>query len=254
MKMKKKATAVIQARYCSTRLPGKVLLPLVGKPVIQHVYERVLTCKRVDRIVVAISNNYKDDKIYKLFKEIGVSVFRGSEDDPLERYYRAAEHYGLKHLVRIMADCPLVDPQIVDDVIESYFINDLDLCYLGGEFPTGLDVTVFSYDTVKKSNHEALLKSEREHVTPYMLKHPEIFKIGMFKKFNGLRKYRWVMDHKEDYELVVKIYNKLYNQDKVFCTGQILDLLREHPYLTSLNSHIPRDEGYKLSVKHDGIV
>ena len=81
MKMKKKATAVIQARYCSTRLPGKVLLPLVGKPVIQHVYERVLTCKRVDRIVVAISNNYKDDKIYKLFKEIGVSVFRGSEDD-----------------------------------------------------------------------------------------------------------------------------------------------------------------------------
>ena len=253
--MKDTATAVIQARFCSQRLPGKVLLPLVEKPVIQHVYERILSCERIDRIVVAISDNPKDDRIYKLFKNIGVPVFRGSEDDPLERYYRAAEHYNLKHLVRIMADCPLVDPQIVDQVVEKYFLGNYDICYLGGEFPTGLDVTVFSFETVRKSNHEALLKSEREHVTPYMLKHPEIFKVGIFKnKLNSAKHHRWVMDHQEDYELIKIIYNKLYNPNRVFCTGQILDLLREEPHLTSLNSHIPRDEGYKLSVKHDSLL
>ena len=251
--MVNKATAVIQARLSSTRLPGKVLLPLVNKPVIQHVYERILSCKRIDRIVVATSQKPQDDKIYKLFQNIGVPVFRGSEDDPLERYFRAAEYFGLKHLVRIMADCPLVDPKIVDDVVNNYFKGGYDVCCLSGQFPTGLDVTVFSYDTVKKSSHEALLRSEREHVTPYMLNNPELFKVGKVEKFSGLQQYRWVMDHKEDYELIKKIYNQLYNPHKVFCSAQILDLLREEPHLTSINSHISRDEGYKLSVKQDSI-
>ncbi len=230
-----------------------MLLPLLEKPVIQHIYERILSCERIDRIVVATTVNPQDDKICKLFTNIDVPVFRGSEDDPLERYYQAAEHFGLKHLVRIMADCPLVDPQLVDDVIQKYFLGKYDVCYLGGEFPTGLDVTVFSYDTVKKSSHAALLKSEREHVTPYMLKHPDLFKIGIFEKLNGLQRYRWVMDHKEDYKFITQIYNRLYKPQKIFHTPEILDLLREEPHLTSLNSHIPRDEGYNLSVKQDNL-
>ena len=145
-----KATAILQGRTGSTRLPGKVLLPLAGKPVMQHVYERALYCRNIDRIIIATTNKSKDDCIVELFSSIGVPVFRGSEQDPLDRYYQAATHYDLTNIVRIMADCPLVDPEVVDEVIEMYFSGGYDFCCLGGEFPTGLDVTVFSYSALKR--------------------------------------------------------------------------------------------------------
>jgi len=237
----KKATAVLQGRIGSTRLPGKVLLTLEGKPVMQHVYERVLYCRNIDRIIVATTNERKDDCIVELFGGLGVPVFRGSEEDPLDRYYHAATHYGVPHVVRIMADCPLVDPEVVDEVIEGYFDGGHDFCYLGGEFPTGLDVTVFSYQALEKCWKEARRPSEREHITFYMTNNPDLFNIGVLEKFKGLLHHRWVMDHEADYKLIVEIYKTLYEPGKVFGSRDVLRLLEERPELFQINAGIPRD-------------
>jgi len=207
----------------------------------QHVYERALHCRNIDRIIVATTNKSKDNCIVKLFEDIGVHVFRGSEEDPLDRYYQAATDYGLKNIVRIMADCPLVDPEVVDEVIQMYSGGDYDLCYLGGEFPTGLDVTVFSYSALKRCWSEARQQSEREDITSYMSNNPELFNIGFLKKFKGLLHHRWVMDHEADYNLVVEIYKELYKPGRVFGAQEVLKLLADQPHLFEINAQIPRN-------------
>ena len=236
----RKVTAILQGRLGSTRLPGKVFLPLLGKPVMQHVYERILHSENIDRVIVATTTLERDDPIVHLFDGLGVPVFRGSEADPLDRYYRTATHYGLSHVVRVMADCPLMDPQVVDEVIEMYFDGDYDLCYLGGEFPVGLDTKVFSYEALEKCAKEAQETLEREHITTFMSNNPHLFKIGAYKKFKGLLHHRWVMDHEADYKLVVEIYKALYRPGHVFGAKDILKLLNEQPQLFEINAHIPR--------------
>ncbi len=235
-----KATAILQGRVGSTRLPGKVLLPLVGKPTIQHVYQRTLYCKQIDRIIVATTTNPKDDPIAQLFERLGVEVFRGIEDDPLERFYQSASFYKLQHIVRIMSDCPLMDPEIVDEVIEGYFEGNYDYFYLAGGFPTGLDTTVFSYDALKKSCKAAQQRYEREHVTPYMSNHPELFKVGQLEKFHGLQHHRWVMDFPQDYEFIKQVYEALYEDGKLFVSRDILKFVEDNPNLKgSLGKAIP---------------
>jgi len=206
----------------------------------QHVYERILHCKNIDRIIVATTPAPRDDPIVKLFEKIGVTVFRGSEADPLDRYYHAATHHDAPHIVRIMADCPLVDPEVVDEVIEMYFDGGYDFCYLGGEFPTGLDTTGFSYKALEKCWKEARDILEREHITFYMTNNPRLFNIGVYEKFKGLLHHRWVMDHKADYNLIVEIYKKLYEPGKVFGAKEVLNLLKNQPELFSINAEIPR--------------
>ncbi len=240
-KTTQKATAILQGRLGSTRLPGKVFLPLLGKPVIQHVYERVLHCENIDRIIVATTTRKRDDRIVALFDGLGVPVFRGSEADPLDRYYRAATQFSLSHVVRIMADCPLMDPRVVDEVISMYFKGGYDFCYVGGEYPAGLDTTVFSYQALEKCFLEATKVSEREHITFYMTNHPHLFNIGVYKEFKGLLHHRWVMDHEADYNLVLEIYKALYNPQEAFGAREILKLLNDQPQLFEINAHIPRD-------------
>ena len=249
-----KATAILQGRVASTRLPGKVLLPLLGKPVIQHVYERILHCRNLDRIIVATSVNPEDDPIAHMFQQQGVPVFRGSAEDPLDRYYKTATQFHLSHVVRIMSDCPLVDPLIVDDIVAGYFHGGYDLFYLTGEFPTGLDVTVFSYPALEKNWQEATLRSEREHITPYMNKHPELFKVGSIHKFKGLLRHRWVMDYHQDYLFMQQIYKALYQPGKIFLSDDIVKFLNEHPHLLAINGHIPRGDAYRrlLEMEQDG--
>ena len=244
-----KATAILQGRIGSTRLPGKVFLPLVGKPVMQHVYERVLHCRNIGRIIVATSNERKDDCVVDLFDRLGVPVFRGSEADPLDRYYQAASHYGVQHVVRIMADCPLVDPEVVDEVIEKYFDGGYDFCYLGGEFPTGLDTTVFSYKALERCWKEAQRQSERDHITFYMTNNPDLFNIGVYEKFKGLLHHRWVMDHEADYNLIGEIYKALYEPGKIFGYRDVLELLEERPQLFEINAAIPRDGRIRSDVQ-----
>ncbi len=183
----------------------------------------------------------KDDCIADLFDGLGVPVFRGSETDTLDRYYQAATYHGLQHVVRIMADCPLVDPEVVDEVIAKYFDGGYDFCYLGGEFPTGLDTTVFSYKALERCWKEAQRQSERDHITFYMTNNPDLFNIGVYGKFKGLLHHRRVMDHEADYNLIVEIYKALYKPGKVFGAEDVLKLLEEQPQLFQINAGIPRN-------------
>ena len=246
-----KATAILQGRLGSTRLPGKVMLDLAGKPVMQHVYERILRCRNIDRIIVATSTDAKDDPIALLFGGLGVTVFRGSESDPLDRYYQAATWYGLSHIVRIMADCPLVDPVVVDEVIAVHFDGGHDFSMLSGSFPVGLDTTVYAYDALMRCWQEANRLSEREHIFPYITHHPELFDIGTLEKNWGASQLRWVMDHEVDYRFVTSVYDALYTPGKVFLSPDVLALLDAHPQLASLNAGIPRDEGIREAIRKE---
>ncbi len=233
-------TAILQGRVGSTRLPGKVLLPLAGKPVILHVYERIKRCTNIDQIIVATSTRNRDNDIARLFADLDVTVFRGSEEDPLDRFFDVATRCNLQHIVRIMADCLVVDPDVVDEVISFFSEGDYDFCYLGGEFPTGLDVTVFSYDTLKKAWNNSEDPSERQHIVSYMLKHSDLFRIGCVEIFEGLYHHRWVLDHEADYRLMTEIYDELYEPDRLFVTEDILHLLEQRPEMIQYNAHIPR--------------
>ncbi len=244
----KKATAILQGRLGSSRLPGKVLLPLKGKPVMQHVYERILNCRNVDRIIIATSIEAKDDPIAALFENLGALVFRGSESDPLDRYYKAAVHYDVSHVVRVMADCPLVDPEVVDEVVSTYFEGHHDFCCLGGEFPVGLDTTVYSFKALEQCWREARLKSEREHLFPYITSHPELFDIGVCSKEMGHSHLRWTMDHESDYQFLKSVYEALYKPGRVFLSQDVLKLVEKRPQLATINRGISRDEGIKKAV------
>lgn len=158
----------------------------------------------------------------------------------MDRFFQADTKYNLQHIVRITADCPVVDPDVVDAVITYYFRGNYDFCYLGGEFPSGLDVTIFSYPALKKVWENTGRLSDREHITPYMQRHPGLFRIGYLEPFKALYHHRWVLDHECDYRLLTKIYNELYQPDKIFTTKDILELLGGKPEIAKLNAHISR--------------
>ena len=250
----KKATALLQGRIRSTRLPGKVLLPLMGKPAMLHIYERICFCRRIDHIIVATSTESVDDPIANMFEDLGVRVFRGSEIDPLDRFHQAVEHYNLDHVVRIMGDCPLVDPEVVDEVIDTYFNGGHDFCHLTGEFPVGLDVTVYSRQTLLRCWQEARGVLEREHIFPYIVQHPDIFDIGSFSKHQGLRHLRWTMDHEIDYRFMSAVYENLYKPGKLFLTKDVLALLEREPMLAEINTGIFRDEGMQKAAAKDLLI
>ncbi len=244
--------AIIQARMSSTRLPGKVLMSLAGIPVLEHVVSRIGCCKTVDQIVVATSIDISDDDIEAWCKKAKVNCFRGSLNDVLDRYYQAAKHYQAEAIVRITADCPAIDPTIVDEVVDVYLQGEFEFYGLAGEFPDGLDCTVFSFSAIQRAWNESILPSEREHVGPYIEKNPEIFKSGGLFKFQGMSHHRWTLDEPNDYEFLQAIFTRLYKKDEPFLTKDILVALEKEPELVKINSNIIRNEGYIKSLKSDG--
>ena len=248
---RKKITAILQGRMGSTRLPGKVMLPLQGKPMIQCVFDRLSRCKCIDYIVVATSLLAEDDIVADHFTSQGVKVFRGSLGDPLDRYYNAAKHHQIKHVVRAMADCPFIDPNLLDQLAEVYFSGGYDFCHLIGEFPSGLDTTMFTYDCLEKVWNEANKKSEREHITSYITNNPNLFKIGTYEPLHGLYHHRWVVDHPIDYEFAKAVYGGLEQLNNKFGWEDITQFLEHRPEIFDLNSKIKRDEGYLKSLAND---
>lgn len=246
------AVAIIQARMSSSRLPGKVLMPLVGIPVLGHVVERLSYCRMIDNIVVATSLEDSDDLIADYCKKNNINIFRGSLDDVLDRYYQAARIYQADPVVRITADCPAIDPVVVDAVIAGFLAGSYDLYGLGGEFPDGLDCSVFSFSAIERAWKEARLKSEREHVGPYIENNPDLFQNGALKLFYGLSSQRWTLDEAADYELLTKIFEKLYRSDSPFMTHEVLNVLKEDSNLSSINNGIVRNEGYIKSLSNEG--
>lgn len=245
--------AIIQARTGSTRLPEKVLLDLEGKTVLEHVVERVSASKNIHDVVVATTINKEDLEIVKICSNLGISVYCGSEEDVLDRYYQVARLFKVDHIVRITSDCPMIDPKIIDDVINLHLQENADYTTntLNETYPDGQDVEVITFDALKKAWKNADLASEREHVAPYIRFKPHIFKHSSLDYKQNLSQKRWTLDNREDYELINKIYKNLYHINNLFGMEEILAFLHENPDIEKINEHINRNEGYLKSLKED---
>jgi spore coat polysaccharide biosynthesis protein SpsF len=251
-------TVIIQARMGSTRLKGKIIADICGKPMLWHVINRVKKAKKVDRIILATTKKDEDKITIDLGKKCKIKTFAGSEDDVLDRYYHAAKQSDSNVIVRITADCPLIDPEIIDEMVQYYLDNDeLDYVSMGdpNPCPDGLDTEVFTFKSLEKAYYEAKLSSEREHVTPYIWKNPEVFKIGhVFDLKIDLSHFRWTVDEKADLKFVREVYKRLYVEGELFNSKDVLKLLEKEPNLMKINQGIIRNEGYLKSLKNDQVM
>lgn len=246
--------AIIQARTGSTRLPGKVLLPILGKPMFTHMLERVKRAKKLDAIVVATTDKPEDDAVAKLARECGVGVCRGSEQDVLDRYYQAAKGASADIVVRLTGDCPLMDPAVIDRVITHFqeARGALEYCGTPRNYPEGLDTEIFSFAALEDAARESILPSEREHVTPYIRNHPGRFKSESWQEEAGDNSsMHWSVDTQADFNFVTKVFERLYPANQSFSKDDVLVLLREHPELLELNKGGTGYEGYAKSLKED---
>jgi len=239
---KRKIAAIIQARITSTRLPGKVLMDIEGKPMLWHVINRLKLSKKINEIILAIPNTKENDILEKFAKDNKVKYFKGSEEDVLSRYYEAAKEFKSDIVVRITSDCPLIDPQVVDLVIEKHLNSGADYTsnVLQRTFPRGLDVEVFNFKVLEKTQKEARKNYQREHVTPYICENPKIFKLQNIKAKGKLRRpeLRLTVDTKEDLKLIREIYRHLYKLRKIFYTEEIIDLFNNHQELIKINEKV----------------
>ncbi len=248
-----KKVAIIQARMGSTRLPKKMLLDLAGQPVIGRVFERVAKAPQVDEAWLATTNRPADDQLAAWAEKHQVNCFRGSEDDVLDRYFQTAKAARADVIIRITGDCPLMDPLAIDSVAKAFLAGDCDYACNAQPptWPDGLDAEAFLFWVLKKAWQEAKLRSEREHATAYIWKHPEIFKIKNVAHRPDLSRHRWTLDTREDYEFIKHIYEECRKR-RIFGTmPEVLEILRDNPDWEKLNHHFERNEGYAKSIKED---
>lgn len=232
--------AIIQARMGSTRLPGKVLKDLLGKPMLVHVVERTRRAKALNSVIVATTTRPDDDVIARLCEQKGYPYFRGSLEDLLDRYYQTAVQFKVDNVVRITSDCPLIEPEIIDRTVYEFLNHSPALDYasnfLTRTFPRGLDIEVMSFKALQKAWQEDNNPAWREHVTPYIYRHPEKFQIHNVTGDTDYSQMRWTVDTPEDMELVRRIYQ--YFQNNKFTWIQVLDLLKIHPDWLEINQDI----------------
>jgi spore coat polysaccharide biosynthesis protein SpsF len=228
-----RVVAIIQARMGSTRLPGKVAALISGKPLLQHVIERVKAAKRVDEIVVATGASVANSPVIAIAQGCGVSVYLGNETDVLDRFYRCAESFNATHIVRITADDAFKDPAMIDRVVDTLLATGADYASntIEPTFPLGIDVEAFTFDALRRAHKAATEPYDREHVTPYIYNHPTLFKLASVK----LSDLRWTCDTREDLEWIQRIYSRLYKEGEVFSMADVLNLLDRHPELVRLN-------------------
>jgi spore coat polysaccharide biosynthesis protein SpsF len=236
-----KVTTVIQARMGSSRLPGKILLPLSGEPLLIRMIERVKASRYCGRVVVATTYLSDDDPIIDLCKKNSISFYRGHPDDLLDRHLNVGKKYNSDAVVKIPSDCPLIDPAVIDKVIKFYLDNP-SFDYVSNlhpaTFPDGNDVEIFSLDSLEKAWEEADKEFEREHTTPYFWENPDKFKIGNVTWEVGLdysMSHRFTIDYKEDYNFIKSVFNELYDKNHIFSLNDILTLLNEKPELSKIN-------------------
>jgi len=238
--VKGKTTVVIQARMGSTRLPGKIMKKLCGKTILAHDIARISQARNVDEIVIATTTALADEAVACEAEKIGVKWHRGSEEDVLSRTYGAARDSGAHRVVRITSDCPLYDWFLLDSMLDVFATGDCD--YLSNcqkrSFPRGLDTEIFTFDALTKAHAEAVLPHEREHVTPYIYQHPELFRLKNHAQAQDLSRYRWTLDTPEDWAFISAVYERLFEKNPLFTTADILKLLSDCPELSMLNAHI----------------
>jgi len=247
--------ALIQARMNSTRLPGKVLRLIGDREMLSCMVERVRAAKMIDSVIVITSTGGADDPIADHCKAKKIPFFRGSENDVLDRYYQAASKFKVDTVVRLTGDCPLIDPGIIDGVVEVYNKGNYDFVSNAlpdkRTTPDGMDVEVFSVKRLDQAWRDAKKPSFREHVTFYFWQNPSIFSIGEYRLAEDLSHYRLTVDYEEDFQVVNAIFSNLYKKDPLFSVFDIINFLRSHPEIYKLNSQIEANLGWKKSIAED---
>lgn len=233
---------IVQARMGSTRLPGKVMMKLLGRPMLDQQIERLKRVKNVDSIIVATSTAFGDNTIEALCADLAVPCFRGSEDDVLARYYDAAKSADADTLVRVTGDCPLIDPQLIDDMIARYDSESDALDYLSNTvertYPRGLDTEVVSMSALERAHNEATEQPQREHVTPYIWQNPDKFSVAAYTDEKDYSHHRWTVDTVQDLVLVQKMFEALYPKQPDFSWHDCLALLKQHPDWVRINADV----------------
>lgn len=238
--------AVIQARMTSTRLPGKVLMEVRGKPMLGYQIERVARAKRLDRVVIATTTNATDDPIAAFARQAGIGLHRGSEQDVLGRVAEAAQTSlptGVpKTIVRLTADCPLIDPGLIDAVVACLTDSVPPVDYASNaiprSWPIGLDVEAMTFEALMQADLEATDPYDREHVTPFLYRQPDRFRLGHVPSPEPLAQHRWTLDERSDFELLSAILTALYPSKPDFGYRDVLDLLADRPDLARLNAGV----------------
>ncbi len=254
-----KTVLIIQARMGSTRLPGKVLRPLQGKPMLGHMVERIAHANTVDQVVVATSDLPGDRVIRDFCASQRIACYAGSESHVLDRFYQAARLHKAERIIRVTADCPLVDPRLIDQLVAFSAARELDhgsiatgaaAAFLNeGKYPNGYDAECVKFDALAQAWSEATLDSDKEHVTPFLWRQPERFRVEAMKAPQAIPHYRLTVDYEEDFALVEAIYDALYQTEHPFSLQQVLDFLASRPDLAALNARHIGQEGY-ASVWH----
>ncbi len=252
-----KVLAITQARYGSTRLPAKILKEVNGMPLLEIHLRRILKSRTVDKLKIATTDEEGAKYIVEVADRVGVEYHKGSVDDVLSRFYGTAEPENPDYVIRLTSDCPLIDPDVIDDIVDYAVTHDYDYVRTDDKsFPDGLDTEVIKFTALKKAYNEAQLKSEREHVTPYIWKNGTAEGGTMFKSFKVPNKagvynpndYRITIDEPEDFEVIKALIENL-GIDKDWKT--YIDYLLSHEEIKNLNGRFSYNEGYAKSLKND---
>lgn len=238
----KKIVIVTQARTGSTRLPGKIMMPLAGEPLLARMVERISFSQTPSTIVVATTYEPEDDKVEEMCSQYGFNCFRGHPTDLLERHYKAGIEYDAGIVVKIPSDVPLIDPRIIDKVLSFYLENESKYDFVSNlhpaTYPDGNDVEVIPMNILETAYNEAKLPMEREHTTPFVWENPARFRIGNVEWESGKdysMSHRFTIDYPEDYEFIKRVYDELYEKNPQFGMDDILKLLDEKPEIKELN-------------------
>lgn len=242
-KMADKIIIVVQARMSSSRLPGKVMLPILGKSLLARMTERLKMTRHKAQIVIATSEESGDDIIEKEASKIGVPCFRGSLNNLLDRHYQLAKQYNADIVLKIPSDCPLIDPKIIDQVLDFYFEHPGQYDFVSNlhpaTFPDGNDVEIMTMDCIERTWKEATRRLELEHTTPYIWENPEKFRIGNVAWNTGndySMSHRFTIDYQADYEFIKAVFEELYPAKPNFSCEDILELLGKRPDIYQINA------------------
>jgi spore coat polysaccharide biosynthesis protein SpsF len=244
---KLRVVILVQARMGSTRLPGKVLKEVLEKPLLQYLIERLKRVELADEVVIATTTNDLDQEIVEFCQMEQIPLFRGSEEDVLARFYQAAKAFNAEVVVRVTSDCPLIDPKLIGEVIQSYLDNYKTFDYVSNShmrsFPIGMDTEVFSFKALEEAYNESSLPEEREHVTPFIYRRPGRYKTKLLVHEPNLSFLRLTVDTSEDFELIKKLIEEIYPKKSEFSMDDLVrELTENHPEWQQINSSIKQRE------------
>lgn len=247
--------ALIQARFSSTRLPGKILREINGRPMISYMLDRVAAAENIDKVVLITSTDSSDDPVEKLCKNNNILYYRGSLDDVLDRYYQAAKKLKADVIVRLTGDCPLMDPRMVEDVINVYKKGSYDFVSNSippnNTIPDGMDVEVFSFRKLEQAWHKTKKPSDREHVTFYFWQNPKLFSVFKYDLKKDLSSYRLTVDYPEDFEVIKAVFAELYPKNPLFTMEDIIDFLNDNPDIRNMNKNVKANQGWQSAREKD---